>query len=58
MSLLVDIVPNHMAASGENEMWTSVLEYGPASPCASFFDIDWSPPTRGLPNRALLPVFP
>jgi malto-oligosyltrehalose synthase len=56
MGLLLDIVPNHMAASSENDMWMSVQEYGPCSPYAGFFDIDWSPMTRGLKNRVLLPI--
>jgi len=29
MGLLLDVVPNHMAASGENSWWMSVLENGP-----------------------------
>ena len=41
MGLLLDIVPNHMAASTENPWWASVLEWGEASPFARHFDIDW-----------------
>lgn len=41
MGLLLDIVPNHMAASPENPWWMDVLEFGPESAHASFFDIDW-----------------
>jgi (1->4)-alpha-D-glucan 1-alpha-D-glucosylmutase len=41
MGVLLDIVPNHMAASAENPWWADVLEYGRESPYASFFDIDW-----------------
>ncbi len=41
MGLVLDIVPNHMAASTENPWWASVLEWGEASPFASHFDIDW-----------------
>lgn len=43
MGLLLDIVPNHMAASRENEWWEDVLEHGPASSFADYFDIDWHP---------------
>lgn len=43
MGLLLDIVPNHMAASDENPWWVSVLENGRESPYADFFDIDWEP---------------
>jgi (1->4)-alpha-D-glucan 1-alpha-D-glucosylmutase len=41
MTLLVDIVPNHMAASHENPWWYDVLARGRASRYARFFDIDW-----------------
>ncbi|MGH9045063.1 MAG: malto-oligosyltrehalose synthase [Acidimicrobiales bacterium] len=41
MGLLVDIVPNHMAAAEANRWWWGVLREGAASPWASFFDIDW-----------------
>ena len=44
MGLLLDIVPNHMAASSENPWWMDVLENGPDSAFSSYFDIDWHPP--------------
>lgn len=57
MGLLVDIVPNHMAASPENPWWVDVLENGPSSPYASFFDIDWRPAhDKGLEDKVLLPI--
>jgi (1->4)-alpha-D-glucan 1-alpha-D-glucosylmutase len=56
MRLILDIVPNHMAASSENRWWMDVLENGNDSVFASFFDIDWDPPTRNLEGRVLLPV--
>ncbi|GAC1663882.1 MAG: malto-oligosyltrehalose synthase [Candidatus Acidiferrum sp.] len=56
MGLVLDIVPNHMAASHENPWWMDVLEHGPDSAYASYFDIDWNPPSRNLVNRLLLPV--
>jgi len=55
MGLLLDLVPNHMAASSENRWWMDVLEFGPHSPFASYFDIDWKPPSRSLENKLLLP---
>jgi (1->4)-alpha-D-glucan 1-alpha-D-glucosylmutase len=55
MGLLLDIVPNHMVASSENRWWMDVLEYGPDSPFAFYFDIDWRPPSRDLENKLLLP---
>src|SRR5918993_658075 len=37
MGLLLDIVPNHMAASAENAWWMDVLENGSASQYSSYF---------------------
>ena len=56
MGLLLDIVPNHMAASSENPWWMDLLEDGPRSTFASYFDVDWHPPSRSLENRVLLPI--
>ena len=56
MGLIIDIVPNHMALSHENPWWMDVLENGPSSPYAVFFDIDWHPPNRVLEGRVLLPI--
>jgi (1->4)-alpha-D-glucan 1-alpha-D-glucosylmutase len=56
MGLLLDIVPNHMAASHENPWWMDVLANGPESPFASYFDIDWHPPSQNMENKILLPV--
>ncbi len=56
MGLLLDIVPNHMAASLENPWWADVLENGRVSPYASFFDIDWNPIGGALRNKVLLPI--
>jgi (1->4)-alpha-D-glucan 1-alpha-D-glucosylmutase len=41
MGLLLDIVPNHMAASPDNPWWMDVLAKKQDSPFASFFDTDW-----------------
>ncbi len=57
MGQLLDVVPNHMsAAPGENPWWTDVLENGPSSPYADFFDIDWTPLKEELRGKILLPV--
>ena len=56
MGLVLDIVPNHMAASSENHAWEDVLAHGPASPYARWFDIDWRATERELRSRILLPV--
>ena len=57
MGHIVDVVPNHMGiATGQNPFWNDVLENGPSSLYAGFFDIDWNPPKRMLENRVLLPI--
>ena len=58
LGFLLDVVPNHMAASGENSWWMSVLENGPQSRFLHYFDIDWSPvTTRGeTVNKVVLPI--
>jgi (1->4)-alpha-D-glucan 1-alpha-D-glucosylmutase len=57
MGLIADVVPNHMGIDDEaNRWWWDVLENGPSSPYAKFFDIDWAPPKEGLANKVLLPI--
>lgn len=57
MNHLIDIVPNHMAISVPgNRWWWDVLENGPSSPYAAFFDVDWESPAGSMRNRILLPV--
>ena len=57
MGHIADFVPNHMGiADPENEWWMDVLENGPGSVYASFFDIDWDPIKSQLRNKVLLPV--
>jgi (1->4)-alpha-D-glucan 1-alpha-D-glucosylmutase len=53
---VLDIVPNHMAASPRNRLWWDVLRNGSSSAFAHFFDVDWDPPEARLGNRILLPV--
>lgn len=52
MGLILDIVPNHVAAHPTNPWWADVLKHGEQSRYAAFFDIDW---TRH-DGRLLLPV--
>ena len=53
---VLDIVPNHMAITPQNAWWTDVLENGPSSRYASYFDVDWDPPEQKLRNTVLMPV--
>ena len=57
LGLILDFVPNHVGVHfDDNPWWLDVLEWGPASPHAASFDIDWDQ----LPYRArggvLLPI--
>ena len=57
MGFIVDVVPNHMSiAEAHNGWWQDVLENGPSSSFARYFDIDWNPPNPRLKNRVLFPV--
>ncbi len=42
LGLILDIVPNHIAASLENPWWRDVVENGEKSRYAGHFDIDWT----------------
>jgi (1->4)-alpha-D-glucan 1-alpha-D-glucosylmutase len=53
IGLILDFVPNHMAASPQNPWWRDVLEWGAAARHAQHFDIDWSAPKLILPILAL-----
>ena len=50
MGLILDIVPNHMAASLDNPWWFDVLEKGEGSAYAQFFDVNWES------KKVLLPI--
>jgi (1->4)-alpha-D-glucan 1-alpha-D-glucosylmutase len=54
LGLTVDVVPNHMAIDGRaNKWWWDVLENGPSSRYAVYFDIDW-PGDGGRPGPSVL----
>lgn len=57
MGQVLDIVPNHMSIAGsENKWWADVLENGPSSIYADFFDINWRPVKDELENKVLIPI--
>ena len=57
MGQIVDMVPNHMGVMGaDNGWWLDVLENGPASEFAAYFDIDWESPQAVLHGKVLVPV--
>jgi (1->4)-alpha-D-glucan 1-alpha-D-glucosylmutase len=54
---VLDVVPNHMAVAGDqNPWWWDVLENGPSSRYALYFDVDWDASEERWPNKVLLPV--
>jgi malto-oligosyltrehalose synthase len=56
LRVILDVVPNHMAADPVNNMlWRRVLRDGPDSEAAKFFDIDWRPLTGFVRDKVLLP---
>uniref|UniRef100_I2Q0B7 Malto-oligosyltrehalose synthase n=1 Tax=Desulfovibrio sp. U5L TaxID=596152 RepID=I2Q0B7_9BACT len=50
-----DIVPNHMAVSGDNKILVDVLENGTSSRYYHYFDIDWDHPYESIKGRMLAP---
>jgi len=56
LGMVVDVVPNHMAAAPENRLWWDVLKNGESSRFSHFFDVDWAPPEPKLKSTVLLPV--
>jgi (1->4)-alpha-D-glucan 1-alpha-D-glucosylmutase len=54
---ILDIVPNHMGiGESSNTWWMDVLENGPSSLYAPYFDIDWHSIKDELENKVLLPI--
>jgi (1->4)-alpha-D-glucan 1-alpha-D-glucosylmutase len=57
ISVVIDIVPNHMATSGRaSPWWWDILKRGRASPYAGYFDIDWEPAIWTVKGKVLLGV--
>ncbi|MGZ8389243.1 MAG: malto-oligosyltrehalose synthase [Rhodoplanes sp.] len=57
LGLILDFVPNHMGvAYADNAWWLDVLEWGPRSPHALSFDIDWETLPYRPQGGILLPI--
>jgi (1->4)-alpha-D-glucan 1-alpha-D-glucosylmutase len=57
MGQVLDFVPNHVGiAEPLNQWWMDVLENGPSSRFAPYFDIDWHPLKSDLRDKVLLPI--
>src|SRR5262249_29379593 len=56
MGQILDFFPNHMCiGKADNSLWLDVLEWGPYSPFASFFDINWRAQHQALRGKLLVP---
>ncbi len=57
MGQILDFVPNHMGVmQSGNKWWMDVLENGPSSMYAPYFDVDWHPLKSDLRDKVLLPI--
>jgi (1->4)-alpha-D-glucan 1-alpha-D-glucosylmutase len=57
MGQVLDFVPNHMGIrESQNLWWADVLENGPSSAYAPYFDIDWQPLKSDLRDKVLIPI--
>jgi (1->4)-alpha-D-glucan 1-alpha-D-glucosylmutase len=57
LGLILDFVPNHVGVHfADNPWWLEVLEWGPASPHAVSFDIDWDILPYRTRAGVLLPI--
>ena len=57
MGQVLDFVPNHMGVTEPgNKWWADVLENGPSSMYAPYFDIEWRPLKSELRDKVLLPI--
>src|SRR5213080_2907500 len=54
---ILDFVPNHVGiGDSRNQWWMDVLENGPSSRYAPYFDIEWQPRKFDLRDKVLLPI--
>src|SRR6266436_4162199 len=57
LGLILDFVPNHVGVHyADNPWWLDMLEWGPASPHAVSFDIDWELLPYRKRGGVLLPI--
>ncbi|MEP0546217.1 MAG: malto-oligosyltrehalose synthase [Rhodothermales bacterium] len=55
LGVILDWVPNHAGVGTRNAAWQDVLAYGPHSPHARTFDVDWRPLKPELRGKVHLP---
>ncbi len=56
LGIVVDIVPNHMAADAANPWWWDLLRQGREGEHGRFFDVEWEPPEPRHRGKVLLPI--
>ena len=54
LGILVDMVPNHLAADDTNRWWWALLAEGHGGPGDVMFDVEWDAP--GVGGRVVLPL--
>ena len=57
IGLILDFVPNHMGVHhADNAWWLDMLEWGPRSPHAASFDVEWETLLERPRGGVLLPI--
>jgi (1->4)-alpha-D-glucan 1-alpha-D-glucosylmutase len=56
LGVLLDIVPNHQAATTANPSWRAMLASGEEPPAGRVFDVDWSGVSGGGPGVLVWPL--
>jgi (1->4)-alpha-D-glucan 1-alpha-D-glucosylmutase len=57
LGLILDFVPNHVGVHyADNPWWLDMLEWGPTSPHAASFDVDWEQLPYRKRGGVLLPI--
>ena len=56
LGIIVDVVPNHMAAHLANPYWRELLANGRFGAAGGIFDVAWRSPVPGLEDKTIVPV--
>jgi (1->4)-alpha-D-glucan 1-alpha-D-glucosylmutase len=56
MSIVLDIVPNHMGTGPANPYWEDLLANGRRSRWAHWFDVEWDSERASLHGRVMVPL--
>ena len=56
LGIVVDVVPNHMAAHTANPHWRALLAEGRSGSAGDVFDVTWRTPLPQLEDKVVVPV--